>query len=107
MLKDLVNRFVEKISPVPVAKPLNLRVPSQSDRIMALVRHEFAMASRSNEVETFEDADDFELENEEWFSPHEQVFEPTEEAPAVAQAIEKLRAPAAPAAPTPAVQSAE
>lgn len=77
MLKDLKKRFVEILSPVPVAQPLRLRVPSQSERIMALVRHEQAMAAKRAEVETFEDADDFDLDDgEEWSSPYEEVFDP-------------------------------
>lgn len=83
MLKDLVQRFVEVLSPTPVVKPLNLRVPSQSERILALVRYEYARAQQSQEVESFEDADDFSLDDgEEWFSPYEEVYEPQAEPPA-------------------------
>ena len=74
MLKNLVNRFRETLSPVPVAKPTRLRVPTQSERIMQLVRAEQLRAQQDREVETFEEADDFELDGEEWFSPYEEQY---------------------------------
>lgn len=98
MLKDLAKVFFEKLSPVRVAKPLNLRVPTQSERILALVRHEYALANMKQEVETFEDADDFSMEEEEWFSPYEEVFEaPSEPVP------EPVVTPPAEPAPAPVV----
>lgn len=54
----------------------NLRL-SQNDRIRNLIRHEMFRAQINNESETFEDADDFELpDNEEWVSPYEETFDP-------------------------------
>lgn len=93
MLKNFIMRFRETVDPTPVAKPLNLRIPSQTERILALVRHEQAMAAQRGEFETFEEGDDFELDDgEEWSSPYEEIFEPDPVVPP----------PAAPAAaPTP------
>jgi len=70
----------EKNSGIRVAKPLNLRVPTQSERIMAYVRFEQLRAQQDREVETFEDADDFDMDDgDEWCSPYEEVFEAPEE----------------------------
>lgn len=80
MIKNPEHAYVETLSPDPVAKPLNLRVPSQTDRIMALIRHEQARAALDREVETFEESDDFDLDDgEQWFSPYEENFEPAPE----------------------------
>lgn len=76
MLKPGVKLFVEPLSSEPVAKPLRLKIPSQSERIMEYVRFEQFKAQQSQEVETFEEADDFEIDDgEEWFSPYEEIFE--------------------------------
>lgn len=104
MLKPGAAVHSENVSEQPVAKPLRLRIPSQSERIMELVRYEQARAMQSREVETFEEADDFELDSgEEWFSPYEEVFEPEPEpepAPApVAQATQTAPPPAPEPAP--------
>lgn len=103
MLKDLTKRFFERLSPVPVAKPLNLRIPSQSERIMALVRHEHRMASLRDEVETFEEADDFEMDDGElWLSPYEEVFDPGPAAPSAPPPAPVAAVPPASPAPLPA-----
>jgi len=76
MLKPGVNRSVEPLSSEPVAKPLRLRIPTQSERIMEYVRYEQMRAQESRDVESFEEADDFEIDDgEEWFSPYEEIFE--------------------------------
>lgn len=107
MLQPGALPFSENVSETPVAKPLRLRVPTQSERIMEYVRYEQMRAQQTREVETFEEADDFELsEGEEWFSPYEEIFEPLDqpeptEAP-VAQATQT-----APPAPAPAESPAQ
>lgn len=95
MLKEIAKRFKEVLSPVPVAKPTNLRVPTQTERIMAYVRAEQIRAQQDLEIETFEEADDFEIEGEEWMSPYEEVFAPAGDDP--------LATVDPPAAPGPAV----
>lgn len=85
MIKSGTTLFAESVSDQPVAKPLHLRIPSQSERILAYVRYEQHRAAQEREIETFEEADDFSLDDgEEWFSPHEIVFEP-DETPAIAE----------------------
>lgn len=104
MLKPGAPVFAESVSETPVAKPLNLRVPSQSDRIRAYVQYEQMLASQTREVETFEEADDFEFDDgEEWFSPYEEIFEPVED-PVAAPAATVTASPA-PATPESQVQS--
>lgn len=79
MLKDPSKRHVEVLDRRPIAKPTRLKIPSQSERIMAYVRLQQHIAAQSKEVETFEEADDFEFDDgEEWFSPYEEVFEATD-----------------------------
>lgn len=86
MIKSGQPIFAESVSPDPVAKPLNLRIPTQSQRIMEYVRYEQMRAMERGQVETFEEADDFELDDEEWVSPYEEVFEAPAEAPGPAPA---------------------
>lgn len=84
MLKSIEQIFAEVNSGQPVAKPTNLRIPSRSDSIRAYVRLEQMLAQQSREVESFEEADDFELDDsEEWVSPYEEVFEPHDDPPPV------------------------
>lgn len=86
MRKPNAVRFTEQNSGIPVAKPLNLRVPTQSERILQYVRYEQMRAAQEREVETFEDADDFEMDDgEEWISPFEEIFEAAPEHPAALQ----------------------
>lgn len=69
----------EVLNDTPIAKPLNLRVPTQSERIMQYVRFEQMRAQQDREVESFEEADDFDLDDgEQWSSPYEEVFEAPE-----------------------------
>lgn len=72
---------VEYPDPTPVELPTRLRAPgSQVDRIRELVRRELSQQARDQGFESFEEADDFELDDEEWASPYEEVFEPAEPA---------------------------
>lgn len=81
MLKIGAPSFREPVDPTPIAKPTRLRIPSQSERIMAYVRLEQMRAQEQGQVESFEEADDFEFDDgEEWFSPYEEVFEASDAA---------------------------
>lgn len=100
MLKDPSRSFVEPHDPTPIAKPLRLKIPSQSERVMAYVRLEQMRAQQAREVESFEEADDFEFDDgEEWFSPYEEIFEA---APESSPPPPRSPAPAAPSPPSPA-----
>lgn len=81
MLKPTDKPHREVLDSTPIARPTALRIPSQSEKIMAYVRLEQMRAQQEREVETFEEADDFELDDgEEWFSPFEEIFEAQPEA---------------------------
>lgn len=57
--------------------PTGLRIVSSTDRIRQLIRHEMFRRQEDAENETFEEADDFDLDDgEEWVSPYEDYFEP-------------------------------
>lgn len=61
-----------------VVMPTNLRLPSRDDRIRQLIRHEmFRQAAGQEQAETFEEADDFEMDDGDgWVSPYEDDFDP-------------------------------
>lgn len=109
MLKSIEQIFAEVNSGEQVAKPTNLRIPSRSESIRAYVRLEQMLAQQRNQVESFEEADDFDLDDDEqWVSPYEEHFEPEDAPPAaaapapapVAQATQTAPpAPAPPASP--------
>lgn len=68
---------MEKNSGELLAQRTGLRIMSSTDRIRQLIRHEMFRANEDREHESFEDADDFDLDdNEEWVSPYEEQFEP-------------------------------
>lgn len=54
---------------------------NDSDGIRRIIRHEMSkIASAAMQAETFEEADDFELsDEEEWISPYEEIFDPEPE----------------------------
>ena len=54
---------------------------NDSDGIRRIIRHEMSkIAAAAMQAETFEEADDFELgDEEEWISPYEEVFDPEPE----------------------------
>lgn len=63
--------------PIPVADEVPFATPiSEYDRIRGLIRTEMSRAAASQQFETFEEADDFDLEDEEWATPYEEVFDP-------------------------------
>lgn len=84
MLGADFKKHAEPNSGIPVAKPTRLRVPTQTDRIMNMLRLEQMRAREDQEFETFEESEDFDLDDgETWVSPYEEVFdaEPFAEAP--------------------------
>lgn len=61
----------------PVEVPTRLRMPQrQVDRVREIIRQEMSRQAAAEELETFEEADDFELPDVEAFSPYEENFEP-------------------------------
>lgn len=76
-LKRVFNRQQEANSGYSVTAATALRL-SPDDRIRQLIRQEmFRQAMGQEQAETFEEADDFDFdEDEEWVSPYEVEFEP-------------------------------
>lgn len=54
------------------------RPPSLTEQIRAMVRREFSEAAHNNDMETFEEADDFDVDDEtqDPHTPYEAVFDP-------------------------------
>lgn len=68
---------MEKNSGEVLTQRTGLRIMSSTDRIRQLIRHEMFRANEDKDHESFEDADDFDLDDdEEWVSPYEELFEP-------------------------------
>ena len=105
MIKREQSLFFESVSEVPMQKPTNLRVPSQADRIRQYVRLEQMLAQQSRDVETFDEADDFDLDDDEqWVSPYEDIFEPADDPlpdPGSAQSAGVGQSPTQTASPAP------
>lgn len=73
----LDSHGIEHPDPTPIEIPTRLRVPQrQVDRIREMIRQEMSQAAAASGVETFEEADDFYMEDVEFSSPYEEVFEP-------------------------------
>ena len=68
----------EILDPTPLVQKTNLRMPSNNStlRMRQMIRQELSQKASEAQQETFEEADDFELDNEEWISPYENGFEP-------------------------------
>lgn len=67
----------EHPDPTPVEIPTRLRIPQrQVDRIRDIIRRELSVSAQSEGWESFDEADDFELEGEDPISAYEEVFEP-------------------------------
>jgi len=59
-----------------LVQKLNLNL-SQTEKVRQMIRHElFRQAIGKADRESFEEANDFDLEDEEWVSPYEETFEP-------------------------------
>lgn len=70
----------EHPDPRPVELPTRLRMPQrQVDRVRSIIRQELSDEARVRGVETFQESDDFEMDDVEPFSPYEEVFEPNPE----------------------------
>lgn len=76
-MAQLDSNGFEHLDPTPVEIPTRLKIPQrQVERIRAMVRREMSLAAESAGAETFEEADDFDLDDEDWVSPYEYDFEP-------------------------------
>jgi len=82
--KDVVRDYLvldadgfEHPDPRPVEVPTRLKLPQrQVDRVREIIRQEMSRAAVANGVESFDEADDFSMEDVEPFSPYEEIFEP-------------------------------
>ena len=81
------ERSPEVNSGQQMVMPTNLRLPSRDDRIRQMIRHEmFRARMASEDHETFEEADDFELDTGDgWTSPYEDDFDPDFDQPTPAK----------------------
>lgn len=62
----------EVLDPTPVAIPAGMGKPeSLVDTIRRLVRNEISHEAQSQGIESFEEANDFDVEDEDWTSPYE------------------------------------
>lgn len=67
----------EHPDPRRVEIPTRLKLPQrQVDRVRAIIRQEMSRRAVDEGKESFEEADDFEIDDLEPFSPYEEVFEP-------------------------------
>lgn len=69
----------EVFDQTPIETPTRLRMPiGHVERMRAVVRQELSRAAQDWGDETFEEADDFDLpDDEQYVSPYELQFEPT------------------------------
>lgn len=96
---------MEKNSGEQLVTPTGLRIVSSTDRIRQIIRHEMFRRAEDSEHETFEEADDFELDDgETWISPYEENFEPE---PSEPPSPEPPVPPSPPEPPVPPLPSAE
>lgn len=79
-MKPNYNEYGEEIlDQTPVAMPLKFKIPVPlSEKIRQMVREEVSQAAEENGLETFEEADDFEIEDEVSLpgTPYEEDFDP-------------------------------
>lgn len=62
----------EVLDPTPIAVPLRFKRQSFVEHIQAAVRREMSLMAQNHELESFEDADDFDVGDEDWIrSPYE------------------------------------
>lgn len=86
ILDRLFKKKIQDFPPEPndgksMVNHTSLRM-SNNDRIRQLIRAELFRREVNNQAETFEEADDFDLdENEPWVSPYEDGFDPPTETP--------------------------
>lgn len=78
ILRQLIP-FVEKNDGSSLVQRTSLRI-SNVDRVRQIIRHEMFRQQQDSEHESFEEADDFDLpDDEQWVSPYEERFEPEPE----------------------------
>nr|QJB20745.1 MAG: hypothetical protein [Microvirus sp.] len=78
----LDDRGRELGDPVPMAPPVGLtRSPSLAEQIRSMVRREMSDAAANHGMETFEEADDFDIDDDplDPHTPYEAVFDPQPE----------------------------
>lgn len=106
MRKSVLDEHgIEHPDPTPVEIPTRLKLPQrQVDRMREMIRQEMSQAAQAAGVETFDEADDFFLDDVEFTSPYEEVFEPADPSPPVppASSPPPVPEPAPPAAAPPA-----
>lgn len=69
----------EWVDPTPMAPPVGYKPPlSMVDIVREQIRVHMSQVARANEMETFEDADDFDVEDDDYdpTSPYEYNFDP-------------------------------
>lgn len=85
------DRFGREVpDPTPVAPPIGYQKPfSMVDHLRELVRTELSRAAADADVETFEDADDFDIEDDppDPHTPYEAVFDPVPNPPPTSRPI--------------------
>lgn len=71
-------RFTEKVDPKPAGIPVGFqRPPTLQEQVQRFIRHEMSQAAANGGLETWEEADDFDVGDDyDPSSPHELVFDP-------------------------------
>lgn len=66
---------VERLDNTPVAVPVGAAPPTLREQVRALVRDELSAVAARDGFETFEESDDFEVDEDDdsWYSPYETV----------------------------------
>lgn len=69
-------------NPIPLAAPIGWRpTPPIWEQIRDMVRREMSQTAQAEGAESFEEADDFDVDNDDMYdpaTPYEEVFEPTQ-----------------------------
>jgi len=82
VLAEIGDDGKEYGDPVPVAPPVGLtRSPSLAEQIRSMVRRELSDAAHDQGMETFEESDDFDVDDDpaDPHTPYEAVFDPQPE----------------------------
>jgi len=99
------DKHPEKNNGELLVQKLNLNL-SQTEKVRQMIRHElFRQAIGKVDKESFDEANDFDLEDEEWVSPYEETYEPDPSTAVTASSPEPVSGPGA--APEPVKPSAE
>lgn len=88
-VRAYLNKLGQEMGdPVPTAPPVGYTPgPSLSDMVRRMIHNEISTAAELNEFETFEEADDFDVEDDppDPRTPYEAVFDPPPPPPAPAE----------------------